>query len=107
MKITDERKNDLIKNYLDTVLELPWNEESRSRADIKKAEAILEKDHFGLRSVVFILHSGSLRNKTGIRSSEYCWVVYYFSAGDGGDHFRGDETRAEYGENVARKIENC
>lgn len=41
----------VIKNYLDTVLELPWNKESRSRADIKKAEAILEKDHFGLKKV--------------------------------------------------------
>jgi len=41
----------VIKNYLDTVLELPWNKESRSRTDIKKAEAILEKDHFGLRKV--------------------------------------------------------
>lgn len=41
----------VIKNYLDTVLELPWNKESKIKVDIKKAEAVLEKDHFGLKKV--------------------------------------------------------
>ena len=39
----------VIKNYLDTILELPWNKESKGKVSIKKAETILNKDHFGLK----------------------------------------------------------
>lgn len=41
----------VIRNYLDTVLELPWNKETKIKIDIKKAENILEKDHYGLKKV--------------------------------------------------------
>lgn len=41
----------VIKNYLDSVLELPWNKYSKSKIDVKKAEKILDKDHYGLRKV--------------------------------------------------------
>ncbi|MBZ4669967.1 MAG: ATP-dependent proteinase [Oscillospiraceae bacterium] len=41
----------VIRNYLDTCLELPWNTSSKERADIKKAKAILDKDHYGLKKV--------------------------------------------------------
>lgn len=41
----------VIRNYLDTVLELPWNKQSQTKVDIKKAEKILDKDHYGLKKV--------------------------------------------------------
>lgn len=41
----------VIKNYLDTVLELSWNKESNSKINIEKAEKILNKDHYGLKKV--------------------------------------------------------
>ncbi len=41
----------VILTYLDTVLELPWNKTTRDRLDIKRAEAILDEDHFGLEKV--------------------------------------------------------
>lgn len=41
----------VIRNYLDTVLELPWNKKSTSKIDIKKAAKILDKDHYGLKKV--------------------------------------------------------
>ncbi len=41
----------VILTYLDTVLELPWNKTTRDRLDIKRAEAILDEDHFGLERV--------------------------------------------------------
>ena len=41
----------VILTYLDTVLELPWNKTTRDRLDIKRAEAILDEDHFGLEPV--------------------------------------------------------
>ena len=38
-------------NYLDTLLDLPWNEYSTDNLDLKHAAKILERDHFGLEKV--------------------------------------------------------
>lgn len=39
------------RTYLDEVLSLPWNKYTRDSLDIKKASAVLEKDHYGLKEV--------------------------------------------------------
>ena len=39
------------RNYLDLVLELPWNISTKERIDIIKAEKILNADHYGLEKV--------------------------------------------------------
>ncbi len=41
----------VLRNYLDTVLELPWNRKTKERIDIKAAKRILDKDHYGLTKV--------------------------------------------------------
>lgn len=41
----------VIRTYLDNVLELPWNVKTKERIDIKKAEKILDDDHYGLKKV--------------------------------------------------------
>lgn len=41
----------VLRNYLDTVLELPWNKATKERIDVEAARKILEKDHFGLEKV--------------------------------------------------------
>ncbi len=41
----------VLRNYLDTLLELPWNTKTRERIDVETARKILEKDHFGLEKV--------------------------------------------------------
>ena len=41
----------VLRNYLDTVLEFPWNQFTKERVDIDAARKILEKDHFGLEKV--------------------------------------------------------
>ncbi|MGN1481425.1 endopeptidase La [Porcipelethomonas sp.] len=41
----------VIRNYLDTVLDLPWNKLSKTKTDINKAAKILDKDHYGLKKV--------------------------------------------------------
>ena len=41
----------MLRNYLDTVLELPWNEKTKDRLDVAAARKILEHDHFGLEKV--------------------------------------------------------
>lgn len=38
-------------NYLDTLLDLPWNDFSTDNLDLKRAAKILERDHFGLEKV--------------------------------------------------------
>ena len=41
----------LIKTYIDYVLDLPWNTFSNDNLDVKKAEEILNEDHYGLEKV--------------------------------------------------------
>ena len=41
----------LIRTYLDTVLELPWNKYTKERLDLNAARRILDRDHFGLEKV--------------------------------------------------------
>lgn len=39
------------RNYLELMLELPWNEYSKDNFDLKRAEKILHRDHYGLDDV--------------------------------------------------------
>ncbi|SHJ85896.1 ATP-dependent Lon protease [Clostridium amylolyticum] len=41
----------IIKTYLDWVIDLPWNKETKDNLDIKKAREVLEADHYGLKDV--------------------------------------------------------
>lgn len=41
----------VIRNYLDTCLSLPWGKITKDKISIKKSEATLEKDHYGLKKV--------------------------------------------------------
>ena len=44
-------ESSVIRNYLDTCLELPWKKKTKERIDIAKARKILDADHFGLDKV--------------------------------------------------------
>ncbi|MFR2563871.1 MAG: endopeptidase La [Anaerovoracaceae bacterium] len=39
------------RNYIETILALPWNNESKDNIDLNKAEEILNEDHYGLDKV--------------------------------------------------------
>ena len=41
----------VIRGYLDTCLEVPWNKYTKETLDVKKAQKILDEDHFGLDKV--------------------------------------------------------
>ena len=41
----------LIKNYLDTVIELPWGEYTEDNEDLKVAQQVLDEDHYGIKEV--------------------------------------------------------
>lgn len=40
-----------IRNYLDLLVELPWNEKTKEKINLKEAEKILNEDHYGLPKV--------------------------------------------------------
>ena len=41
----------VIKNYLELILTLPWNEESKSDLDLDFARSVLDEEHFGLEKI--------------------------------------------------------
>ena len=41
----------VLRTYLETVLELPWNKMTKDNMDLKHAQEILEADHYGLEQV--------------------------------------------------------
>lgn len=41
----------VIRGYIETLLELPWNKGSKDNKDIKNAERILNEDHYGMEKV--------------------------------------------------------
>ena len=42
-------ESSVIRNYIEAVLDLPWNTETKDVLDLKKATQILERDHYGLK----------------------------------------------------------
>jgi len=47
----ESMESQVIRNFLETVTELPWNERSEEHLEIQGAQRILEEDHYGLEDV--------------------------------------------------------
>jgi ATP-dependent Lon protease len=62
------------RNYLDLLLDLPWNEYSDDKFDLKRAQKILDRDHFGLEKVKerIIEHLAVLKLKGDMKSPIIC-----------------------------------
>ncbi len=62
-------------NYLDTYVELPWNEYSKDKFDLKRAQRILDRDHFGLLKIKerIIEHLAVLKLKGDMKSPILCF----------------------------------
>ena len=62
------------RSYLELVLELPWNEFTNDKFDLKKATKILDRDHFGLEKVKerIIEHLAVLKLKGDMKSPILC-----------------------------------
>jgi ATP-dependent Lon protease len=41
----------VVRNYIDWILDMPWSEKTENKYTLKESEAILEEDHYGLKSV--------------------------------------------------------
>ncbi len=61
-------------NYLHTMLDLPWNEYTDDNFDLKRAEKVLDKDHFGLEKVKdrILEHLAVLKLKGDLKSPIIC-----------------------------------
>ncbi len=44
-------ESSVVRNYIETLLELPWDKKSEDNGDLKRAAKILEEDHYGLEKV--------------------------------------------------------
>jgi ATP-dependent Lon protease len=62
------------RNYLELFLELPWNEYSKDNFDLKRAQQILDRDHFGLEDVKkrIIEHLAVLKLRKDMKSPILC-----------------------------------
>ena len=62
------------RNYLELFLELPWNEYSKDNFDLKRAQKILDRDHFGLEDVKkrMIEHLAVLKLRNDMKSPIIC-----------------------------------
>jgi len=47
----DSMEGQVIRTYLETMAELPWNTRAEESLDLKRAADILEQDHYGLKDV--------------------------------------------------------
>ncbi|TCT14652.1 ATP-dependent Lon protease [Natranaerovirga pectinivora] len=66
----------VIRNYIETLLELPWDKTTKEMKDILKAEEILDEDHYGLESVKErVLEFLSVRNLSSETSSPILCLV--------------------------------
>ncbi len=48
---TNSSESSVARTYIETLLEMPWNKASKDSKDLKKANDILEADHYGLKKV--------------------------------------------------------
>ncbi len=62
------------RNYLDLYLDLPWNKFSKDKFDLKKAQKVLNRDHFGLEDVKqrIIEHLAVLKLRNDMKSPILC-----------------------------------
>ena len=49
--IGSQAENGVIRTYLETILEMPWNKRAEDNTDINYAKEVLEADHYGLEQV--------------------------------------------------------
>ena len=62
------------RNYLELFLELPWNHFSKDKFDLKQAQKVLDRDHFGLEDVKkrMIEHLAVLKLRNDMKSPILC-----------------------------------
>ncbi len=85
----------MLRNYLDTVLELPWNRKTKERVDVTAAQKVLERDHYGLEKVKErILESIALRQMAQSAPPQINPLLLLDEVDKMGADYRGDPSAA-------------
>jgi ATP-dependent Lon protease len=63
-------------NYLETMIELPWGDYTTDKFDLKKAQQVLDEDHYGLEKIKerIIEHLAVLKLKNDMKSPILCFA---------------------------------
>jgi ATP-dependent Lon protease len=91
-------ESQVIRNYLETIAELPWNTRSEEHIDIPRAAGILEEDHYGLGDVKDrILEFLAVRQLRQVEAERELAAeeAAKAEAGESGENEPGAETVAE------------
>ena len=66
----------VLRNYLDTVLELPWGKHTKERVNVEAARRVLDADHYGLEKVKerIVEYLAVLKLKQDMRGPILCFV---------------------------------
>ncbi len=61
-------------NYIETLIDLPWEEYTKDKFDLKRAQKVLDRDHFGLKEVKkrIVEHLAVLKLKGDMKSPILC-----------------------------------
>lgn len=73
---SNSSESTVARGYIETLLELPWDQESKDNKDLKNAEKVLNHDHYGLEKVKErMLEFLAVRNLTGKGESPIICLV--------------------------------
>jgi ATP-dependent Lon protease len=69
-------ESSIVRNYLDTLLSMPWEVFDKSKLDIKEAQKVLDRDHYGLEKVKnrIIEYLAVLQRSNKIQGPILCFV---------------------------------
>jgi ATP-dependent Lon protease len=69
-------ESSVVRNYLDTLLSMPWGENTKASIDINKTEMILNRDHYGLKKVKerIIEYLSVLKRSRKIKGPILCFI---------------------------------
>jgi ATP-dependent Lon protease len=72
----DAAETATLRNYLDWMIQLPWTKSTKDNLDLKKAQKILDEDHFGLEKIKerIIEHLAVRKLKKDSRGPILCFV---------------------------------
>lgn len=66
----------VVRNYLDWLINIPWQQKTKVKKDLKEAKIILDRDHYGLDKIKErILEFLAVQNRVGkVRGSVLCFI---------------------------------
>jgi ATP-dependent Lon protease len=69
-------ESSVVRNYLDTLLSMPWGKRTKNSVDIDKTESILDRDHYGLKKVKarIVEYLSVLKRSRKIKGPILCFI---------------------------------